>query len=361
MSFVYVIRHGRPETPDARSYCIGGGSNPPLSKEGRRQAKALTQCFDGLGIASVYCSALRRSRETAEILSGGIREIRELPCLDEIDVGEWEGKSFDDIRAEYPEIYTSRGKDWSISPPGGEELGHAAARMEGALAEIIAREADDALVVTHDGAIRALLWKLLNLDTKKDAIMRQAYGSVTVLQRGEGGLVPTAIGKLPEGYPSDDEIDELQELCGTPNDVREHSRAVSAEALRIWERLLHAGVHLSRERLRAAALLHDLCRQDGRDHEGKVGRILRERGYLKVARIAELHHGGEFKEEIDEAQALFLADKRIAGTAPVTIRERFESSSKKCATDEARRNHEIRYREALSVQTKIERLLGEEL
>jgi probable phosphoglycerate mutase len=361
VNFIYLIRHGRPETPDARTYCIGRGSDPPLSEEGRRQARSLAQCLDGLGAGKVYCSALWRSRETAEIAAGEGREIVLHPGLDEIDVGEWEGKCFDAIRAEYPDAYSARGRDWSISPPGGEGLAAAASRMEEALGDIIGAGGGDALAVTHDGAIRALLWKLMALDTTKDAIMRQSYGSVTVLKCEGDRLVPTAIGKLPEDYPSDDEIEELLSLSEAPRPIRAHGRAVCAEALRIRERLLRAGVLLPRDALRAAALLHDMRRGEGRDHAASAAATLRERGYLKVARLVELHHGGPFKEAIDEAQVLFLADKRIEGTVQVSVGERFAASLKKCATDEAKRNHEIRYREALGMQAKFEKALGEVL
>ena len=318
MSYIYLIRHGRPETPDNRTYCIGRNSDPHLSADGQRQAKALNECFEGLKFNKVYHSTLECSRETAELLSDGRWPTCEHAGISEIGVGFWEGLSFDEIRKEYPDIYAARGKDWAISPPGGESLEKAADRIEMAIKEIAEEEAaagetNDLLAVTHDGAIRALLWRLMGLDTKKDVMIRQPYGSITVLRYSDGQLSATAMGKLPEDSPTDEEIEELWNLCNTASDVRAYCNAVCEEALKIREQLKDAGLFLSPERLRAAALLHDMCRHEGKEHPWIATGILRERGYLRVARLLELQHGGDFDDGISEAEVLYLADKRIDG------------------------------------------------
>ena len=77
----------------------------------------------------------------------------------------------------------------------------------------------------------------------------------------------------------------------------------------------------------------------------------------------ELHHGDErglnLKDGlIDEAQVLYLADKRIQGTKKVTIEERFQSSLEKCTTEEAKGRHNARYREAKYIEAKINKILN---
>lgn len=406
MTYIYLIRHGRPEMPDNGTYCIGHSSDLPLSVTGQKQAEALARCFEGLHFNKVYCSTLRRSRETAELLAEGRWPICEHAGIGEINVGLWEGLSFDEIRTKYPEIYAARGEDWSISPPGGESLAEAADRMETAIKEIIHAEHMEAscqgtdgeatggvtgpqtvtspqtvsdpitmktteknnhiLAVTHDGAIRGLLWKIMNPDTKKDAIIRQPYGSITVLKYNNGQLSVTAAGKLPEDYPTDEEIEQFWDICETPENVRDHCYAVCNEALEIWEQLKDAGPLLAHKQLRAASLLHDMCRRDGKDHPKNAAKLIRERGYLQIARLVELHHGNdgndgssfnEQDEKINEAQVLYLADKRIQGMSKVTVQERFETSLKKCITEEARRKHCARYQEALSIENKINKKL----
>ncbi|HWQ29839.1 MAG TPA: histidine phosphatase family protein, partial [Negativicutes bacterium] len=354
MSCIYLIRHGRPQTPDNRTYCLGRDSDPHLSADGQRQSKVLSECFEGLKFNKVYYSPLKRSRETAELLSAGKWLTCEDTGINEIGVGLWEGLSFDEIRSKYPDIYSARGEDWALSPPGGEGLDEAAERMEKAIKRIAYEEAtygggNDLLAVTHDGVIRALLWRLMGLDTKKDVMIRQPYGSITVLKYADGQLSATALGKLPEDSPADEEIEELWELCNTSSDVRDHCYAVCEEALEIREQLKAAGLFLSHEHLLAASLLHDLCRHDGKEHPVHAARMLRERGYLKVARIMELHHKGDFNEGISEAGVLYLADKRIEGIRKVSIQERFEISLRKCTSEEAKLQHAAQYQAALYI------------
>ncbi|HAF59805.1 MAG TPA: hypothetical protein DCK81_01480 [Clostridiales bacterium UBA9856] len=364
-SYIYLIRHGQPEMPGDSTYCIGQGSDPPLSSEGRRQAQALARCFEGLHFNKIYCSTLRRSRETAELLAAGRWPICQHEGLREINVGLWEGLPFDEIRAKYPEIYAARGEDWSVTPPGGESLTEVADRMEAAIKEIAAlpEATNHILAVTHDGAIRGLLWKIMKPDTKKDEMIRQPYGSITLLKYSNGRLSVAAVGKLPEDYPTDEEIEQLWDSCQTPENVRHHCRAVCDEAMEICAKLKEAGVPLSQGQLRAASLLHDMCRTDGKEHPESAAKLLRERGYLRVARIVELHHGDErglnLKDGlIDEAQVLYLADKRIQGTKKVTIEERFQSSLEKCTTEEAKGRHNARYREAKYIEAKINKILN---
>ncbi|MDR1320660.1 MAG: histidine phosphatase family protein [Gracilibacteraceae bacterium] len=352
IKYIFLVRHGKPQTPDERSYCLGGGSDYPLAPLGVKQARALARCFAGLELDGIYSSRLKRAWETAAMIAAG-REIETLEGIEEISVGAWENKPFEVIKANYADIYAARGLDWSITPPGGETLAGAAARMEAAVRRAVLGAGGNLLIVTHDGVIRALLWKLMRLDTRKDAMIRQPYGSVTVLECAAGKLTVTAAGKLPEDTPRDEEIEELWHICATPPEVRDHCAAVCEEALALRERLLSGGTVLSHELLRAASLLHDLCRAGGRGHAARAAAILRGRGYLRTAQLIEAHHSCAFGEALDEEQVLFLADKYLDGAERVTLAERFGRSAGKCRTPEAKAKHAALLAAALQIQEKI--------
>ena len=64
MRTIYLIRHGKPEFPDERKYCIGR-TDLPLSEEGRTQIRALGETFAGRRIEKIYTSPLKRCRESA--------------------------------------------------------------------------------------------------------------------------------------------------------------------------------------------------------------------------------------------------------------------------------------------------------
>ena len=90
-----------------------------------------------------------RTRETAELALGS-REVPivEEPLLDDIDVGELEGRTIDDYRA-WKEAHT-RGDRF----PGGESLDDAARRYAEAYRRVLARPESSILVVTHEIPLR---------------------------------------------------------------------------------------------------------------------------------------------------------------------------------------------------------------
>ena len=110
MRTIYLIRHGKPEFPDERKYCIGR-TDLPLSEEGRTQIRALGETFAGRRIEKIYTSPLKRCRESAAILQEVIDRsipIEVVDGLTEIDMGEWDGHSFDEIREQQCKMLRGR-------------------------------------------------------------------------------------------------------------------------------------------------------------------------------------------------------------------------------------------------------------
>ena len=70
-----------------------------------------------------------------------------IPDVTEMDMGEWEGLTFSEIRGRFPKSYAQRGMDWSTPMPGGETLAEAADRMQAA-AERLAK-AEEELSLIH--------------------------------------------------------------------------------------------------------------------------------------------------------------------------------------------------------------------
>ena len=131
MRTIYLIRHGKPEFPDERKYCIGR-TDLPLSEEGRTQIRALGETFAGRRIEKIYTSPLKRCRESAAILQEVIDRSIPIEVVDglaEIDMGEWDGHSFDEIREQFPAEYVARGADmYDFRPPQGESFADCAGR-----------------------------------------------------------------------------------------------------------------------------------------------------------------------------------------------------------------------------------------
>lgn len=151
-------------------------------------------------------------------------------------------------------------------------------------------------------------------------------------------------GRLPSGQL----CEEL--LCKMPEAVARHCRAVARLALEMVDLLAARGVYLDTALIEAAALLHDMERTQP-NHALQGAQRLHEMGYETVAQIVKKHHDPDLSPEMDAAKLVYLADKYVMGDKRVTLQERFAHSLNKCKTDEAKTQHQKRYREALQVES----------
>src|SRR5271157_3918819 len=87
---MFCIRHGE-STYNAQGR-VQGHLNIPLSELGRRQSAALAAVCKMFGAEAIFCSPLRRARETAEPIAAALAlPIQEEPRLIEIKVGIFQG------------------------------------------------------------------------------------------------------------------------------------------------------------------------------------------------------------------------------------------------------------------------------
>jgi broad specificity phosphatase PhoE len=165
---ILLARHGQTEWNAVRRF--QGSSDVGLSEVGRGQAEALARAVGGRRLAAVYTSPLRRAVETAEVV---VRErdlpLTVLPELAEFGLGEWEGRTVDEIRGRDGDPY----QRWIQAPldhppPGSETLPELSARVRGAVDRITReyRGLDgnaDVLVVAHGGVISVYACHLLGM------------------------------------------------------------------------------------------------------------------------------------------------------------------------------------------------------
>ncbi|MDO4566588.1 MAG: histidine phosphatase family protein [Oscillospiraceae bacterium] len=353
MRKLYLVRHGEPNFPAGKRMCLGS-TDLPLSPLGRMQSVLAGAALENKALSGCYCSPLKRSRETAEYINAP------LSCaegLEEMHAGEWDGLDFETIRARWPEIYEARGNNLSLQPPGAEPLEAGAERFERAVAGIIAASEGDICVVAHASVEKAFLAPLLGLSLERSRTLDIRYGSISELAIEDGKISVVSAGELPRPELGERLCFRLLEAYGAPEKTARHSIAVLKKALELTEALQEAGVELDTKLLLSAALLHDIARA-GEDHEAEGARLLRALGYPEVAALIAVHHGAF--ESFDEAFALALADRLIFEEAPVTLRERFEISQKKCHTPEALAAHESRRIAAFEAARRLNALCGRE-
>ena len=178
MTRLLLIRHGEPED-DARGRCYGR-LDVGLSSAGVEAATRLARGLRDVELAAVYTSPRRRAAQTAAALHPA-------PIVDdrlrELDFGELEGRRYDEIASERPAFYEA----WMETPtrvrfPGGESYAELRARVDAAVAEIVAaRRGQTCALVAHGGVVRAALALALELPDERAFAIDVAYARVSVV------------------------------------------------------------------------------------------------------------------------------------------------------------------------------------
>lgn len=166
---LYIIRHG--ESTWNNQNKIQGNSDPELSKLGRLQAKLLAKRFRCIKIDKMYSSPLLRAFQTAQIISETLKlKAIKKEGLKEVGLGEWEGRTPDEI----DKLYKNKYEKWlSLGPtkikiPHSEGIASFRKRVKKVFYEIIDENQDkDVIVVTHGGVIAAFLSHILDADFDK--------------------------------------------------------------------------------------------------------------------------------------------------------------------------------------------------
>lgn len=180
---LFLVRHGETLWNHALRY--QGHTDISLSESGIEQARALARRLKSIQFAGFYSSDLRRAYDTACILAEPHgAEVQRMPELREINFGDWEGLTREEIIRLYPEI----SRQWWSQPletrlPGGETLEEVADRSVRGLQTIAARHPDDqVLVAAHGGAIRASVARLMRMDLNQYWRLRQDNAALTIIE-----------------------------------------------------------------------------------------------------------------------------------------------------------------------------------
>ena len=149
MRLFVISRHG--ESTLNLEHRVNGDPNVPvtLTEKGRAEGRLLGQQIAHVRIELCVHTRFSRTLETAQIALAG-REVPflEEPLLDDIKIGELEGKTLDDYRA------WKREHTRADAFPAGESLDDAALRYADAYRRLVERPEQSILVVTHEIPLR---------------------------------------------------------------------------------------------------------------------------------------------------------------------------------------------------------------
>lgn len=179
---LYLVRHGQVEGHEAKRY--NGQADVPLTPEGIAQIGLLQLRMKKKRLSAVYSSDLSRCVQGAQMLaSGRDLEVQTVPALRELHIGDWEGKTWEELQASYPEEWQARLADIvNYRVPNGESLVDLAARVRPALKEIIERHpGEDILLVAHGGVNRVILLDAIVAPLSSLFGIEQSYGCLNTI------------------------------------------------------------------------------------------------------------------------------------------------------------------------------------
>ncbi len=191
---ILLVRHAEPVGPGGKRFL--GQADPELGVPGEEQAKRLADelmaatggaCFD-----AVYSSDLRRAVRTAEIVAENCgAAVQTARWLREIDVGLWEGLSWEEARQDYPVEHLERERDVVGQPfPQGESFRDLQARVVPGFVRLtensLAAGHRRVLVVGHKGVNRVILAHFRGLPLEHLFSIEQDFCAVTVLRFANG-------------------------------------------------------------------------------------------------------------------------------------------------------------------------------
>jgi glucosyl-3-phosphoglycerate phosphatase len=203
---VLVWRHGQTAWNLQRRF--QGQLDIPLDDVGREQAARAAALLAGFAPSAIVSSDLVRARETAQALAdlSGLPVATD-PRLREIDVGAWQGLTFDEVSARFPAEAALWRDGGDGRRGGGESLVEVGARAVAAVDEALLASDGTLVVVTHGAAGRAIVASMIGLPTTS----WRALGSLanccwSLMGEAESGwrLFDHNAGSLPQTVVGDD-------------------------------------------------------------------------------------------------------------------------------------------------------------
>lgn len=200
---LFLVRHGEVEEQYLRVY--GGRIDMNLSPRGREQAATLAPFFGRQRVDALYCSSMKRARQTLEpIAKHAVAEPVFLEDLREIDFGEWTGLEWEEVASRH----ASNVADWlhlldSGVVNGAESTADLRARVEPCLTRILeSHPGQSVAVICHGAVIRLMLSCLLDLPLRRLGGLDVSYAGVTLVEHEGKRNVARYINHTPWSFES---------------------------------------------------------------------------------------------------------------------------------------------------------------
>lgn len=188
MTTIILVRHGQTEWNRVERF--RGRADVPLNEMGIKQAEATgKRIAEKWKPAAVYSSPLSRAVKTAEAIAKRFDlSVQIHPGLADIDYGDWQGLSPDEVRARWGEMLDT----WYNAPhlaviPNGETLSDLRERAMNTVNELAARHAGETiLLLGHTVINRIILLGALKLGNERFWRIRQDTCAINLFDAEDG-------------------------------------------------------------------------------------------------------------------------------------------------------------------------------
>lgn len=200
------MRHG--ETTANHEGCYQGSTDNELSSVGRAQAVSVKETLAGVTFDKVFATDLKRSQETAQIISGlAVEQMNIIPQLRERHFGVWENMTYQKIKEHYFDLYRS----WTDQPhlttiPDAETNAEIETRVQEGL-NILTGNYDHArdenyLVVGHGGINRVILMHYTGMPESSFWKIKQDNCCINIIELSRNYQTVSLINWTKEIYQS---------------------------------------------------------------------------------------------------------------------------------------------------------------
>ncbi|MBU2592352.1 histidine phosphatase family protein [Patescibacteria group bacterium] len=179
MSKLILVRHGETEK-NTQGLLHDSFDQEVLNSKGRQQIRVTAKHLTSFNLDLIFSSKESRAVESSLILSKElVIPFQEIEGLHERNWGKLSGKPWSDIKR----ILDPMGLDerYAYLPPGGESWQRFERRLNQAVKHLVSNSSDKSIVVvTHGGAIRALMPFLLSVPKEESFKYDPDNASVTI-------------------------------------------------------------------------------------------------------------------------------------------------------------------------------------
>lgn len=195
---IYLVRHGETEKNTLKKYY--GNLDVGLNEKGKMQCEYLREKLKNIEFNKVYTSKMKRAIETADIiLQDRNHEIIKDNRLNEMSMGDFEGKDHKELEKLYPQEWKAWCEDWrECSPPKGESYREFYLRVKEFIEDVLKEDVENILIIAHGGVIKSIYTYILGEDFDIFWKVSSRNGELSLIKYEYGNLYLEF--KIPAGF-----------------------------------------------------------------------------------------------------------------------------------------------------------------